>query len=154
MITTVYRDMSEYLDTKDGEMTCIKYVKNDYKLEKDLKRGDIIVVDFGINIGREKSGIRLAIVISSDEANKHSENVIVAPTTKFPKEKMNKHGVVEVKPTQFVLSNNFYKNLEKTSVVQMENIRSVSKKRIIGTNGNLSRKSLEDMKLAMINTFL
>lgn len=146
--------MSEYLDTKEGEPTCIAYVHSDFELKKYLKRGDIVSVDFGINIGTEKSGIRWAVVISSDEANKHGENIIVAPATKFPKEKMDKNGVVEVRDTQFVLSSNFYKNLETTTIVQMENVRSVSKKRVIGTNGNLSKKSMGDMKLAMINTFL
>lgn len=137
----------DYLDTEQE----IIYIKgNEYKLNRILKRGDLISIDFGINVGREKSGIRPAVVLSDAVTNERSENIIVAPTTAYS----NKiyEGRVDLLPSQFILSKKFYRQLEKTSIVQLEDIRSVSKKRLNNFLGDLSDRSLEEMNECLKRT--
>ena len=43
------------------------------------KRGDIYYVDFGEKAGSKQGGIRPALVVSNNKANKHSP-VVTAPT--------------------------------------------------------------------------
>lgn len=141
------RISNESLDTEQS----IVYIRgNDFKLKRILKRGDIISIDFGVNVGREKSGIRPAIVLSDATVNERSENIIVAPTTSYFNKMQN--GRVKLLPSQFILSNKFYRQLAITSIVQLEDIRSVSKKRINNFLGDLSDKSLEDMDECLRNT--
>ena len=46
------------------------------------RRGDIYYIDFGKNIGtRKQSGIRPAIIVSNNRANKHSPVITVVPLT-------------------------------------------------------------------------
>lgn len=147
VIKTIYREFSDFLDGGKKDVD-VRYVESDFKLCQDLRRGDIISIDFGINIGREKSGIRPAIVVSDERMNKMSQNIIVAPLTKYSN-RINGNGVVELLSTQFILSKKFYRHLKNTSIVQMEDIRSMSKKRICGVDGKLSDKSVEDMKACL-----
>lgn len=138
------------LDTKQT----IIYIKdNEFKLSRILKRGDIISIDFGINVGREKSGIRPAIVLSDAVANKRSENIIVAPTTAYVNRIYNGNSV-KLLPSQFILSKKFYRQLDKTSIVQLEDIRSVSKKRINNFLGDLSDRSLKEMNDCLKRTLI
>lgn len=138
--TSLSQDM--YLD---NDSTKIKYIMgNEFHLTKKIYKGDILIIDFGVNIGREKSGIRPAVVVSNNNLNENSENITVAPMTKYVNK--IKYGVKNVGGTQFILSNKFYRQMKSTSVVQMEDMRSVSKKRIGGFLGNLSPKSMEDME--------
>lgn len=125
---------------------------NEFKLNKLLERGDIISVDFGVNIGREKSGIRPAVVLSDVNSNGRSENIIVAPTTSYVNRMRG--GRVDLFPSQFILSKKYYKQLDKTSIVQLEDIRSVSKKRITNFLGRLSDQSLEDMDKCLKDTLM
>lgn len=133
----------------------IMYIKgNEFKLTKKLVRGDIVSIDFGVNVGKEKSGIRPAVVLSDIVTNERSENIIVAPTTAYIN-KINKGQTkARMLRSQFILSRKYYKQLNRTSIVQLEDIRSVSKKRINNFLGTLSEKSLKDMEQCILNTLL
>ena len=136
--------MNDSASHLDKEQKVVYLEGNEYKLTRILKRGDIISIDFGINVGREKSGIRPAIVLSDAVTNERSGNIIVAPTTAYIN-KIRSDGSVDLLPSQFILSNKFYRQLTRTSIVQLEDIRSVSKKRINNFLGDLSDKSLKQM---------
>lgn len=141
---------------KNNKMDCeqdILYIKgSEYESKRVLKRGDILGIDFGINVGREKSGIRPAVVVSDVSINEISENIIVAPLTSYRNKLMPGEELANILPSQFILSNKFYKQLKRTSVVQVEDIRSVSKKRITRFLGDLSDKSLEELNQCVKNT--
>ncbi len=47
--------------------------------EKQIKRGDIYVYDFGNNPGSVQSGIRPVLVLQGNEFNEHSPTTIIAP---------------------------------------------------------------------------
>ena len=46
-----------------------------------LHQGDVIYVDFSGSVGSEIQGIRPAVVISSDNYNRNSNYITVAPIT-------------------------------------------------------------------------
>lgn len=122
------------------------------ELKKDrpnrfLKRGDIVSVDFGRNLGTEKSGIRPAIIISNNSLNNHSQNIIVAPMTSISN-KYDSEGNLKLLATQVVLSRKFYKNLAYTSIVQLEDMRSIHKDRVTEYIGDLSEYSMEQVERA------
>lgn len=148
MIKTFNYKESEYLDStmKSEDKKVVYLGNNEYKVKKELKRGDIVTVDFGIGVGREKSGIRPAVVVSRTELNSYRETILVAPITSLKnKFKSYESTFVDLYPSQFILSKKFYTELNATSVVETENMRTLSKHRINGFIGSLSAKSIEEL---------
>ena len=86
-----------------------------------VKRGDIFYADLSPVVGSEQGGVRPVLVVQNDVGNKYSPTVIVAAiTSQINKAKM---------PTHIELSGDEY-GLSKDSVVLMEQIRTVDKKRL------------------------
>lgn len=89
-------------------------------MEKTIKRGDIYYADLNPVIGSEQGGIRPVLIISNDIGNKHSPTVIVAAiTSKQTKSKL---------PTHTAVSD--FKELDKDSVILLEQIRTIDKQRL------------------------
>ena len=94
-------------------------------------RGAIYTCYMGINIGHEKSRLeaRPCLIVSTDEINKKSSNIIVVPLSKEIKYK--KGSTMELAyPWLYVLLRAKYNKLTCDSVVQCEDIRCVSKSRM------------------------
>ena len=73
-----------------------------------IKQYDIVEADLGEQVGDEKSGKRPCVVISNNNYNANSNNLVVAPMTKLAnKMKENKNCVLD---THVVLSNRFGRN--------------------------------------------
>ena len=86
-----------------------------------VKRGDIFYADLSPVVGSEQGGVRPVLIVQNDIGNKYSPTVIVAAvTSQINKAKM---------PTHIELSANEY-GLSKDSVVLMEQIRTIDKKRL------------------------
>lgn len=98
-------------------------------MDKELKRFDIILVNFGNEfIGSEQGGIRPAIVVQNDIGNYYSSTTLVMPlTTKI--KNINQ-------PTHTILKKQ--NGLSENSMVIGEGIRQISKERIIKFLGTLS----------------
>lgn len=86
-----------------------------------VKRGDIYYADLRPVIGSEQGGIRPILIIQNDIGNRHSPTVICAAITS----KMNKAKL----PTHIELSSLSY-NIEKDSVILLEQLRTIDKKRL------------------------
>lgn len=94
-------------------------------------RGAIYACYMGANIGHEKSRLqaRPCLIVSSDEINKKSTNIIVVPLSKEIKYK--KGSTTELAfDWHYVLKKSKYPVLNFDSVVQCEDIRCVSKTRM------------------------
>lgn len=105
----------------------------------DIRRGDIMWVDFGTGSGSEQNGIRPAIIIQNNIGNKYSPTVIVAPiTSQINKAKLPTH--VEIKSSKYGLS--------EDSVLLAEQIRTIDKTRI-SSNGYIG--SLDNIDLDKLN---
>lgn len=85
-----------------------------------VKRGDIFYADLSPVIGSEQGGIRPVLVVQNDIGNKFSPTVICAAiTSKINKAKLPTH--VEIDATEY--------ELVKNSVILLEQIRTIDKKR-------------------------
>lgn len=110
-------------------------------------KGTIVNVFFGENVGYEKSGQRPALIVSTDNINRNSGNVIVVPLTKID----NKRG----KPllhTQYVLKKSKYK-LTFDSVIQCEDVRCVSKERLGSILDKIDKYDAEQVEKRLKYTF-
>lgn len=88
----------------------------------EIRRGDIFYADLSPVIGSEQGGTRPVLVIQNDIGNKYSPTVIVSPiTSQIDKARLPIH--VELKANRY--------GLEKDSVVLLEQIRTIDKKRLM-----------------------
>ena len=102
-----------------------------------VKRGELYFADLSPVVGSEQGGIRPVLVVQNDIGNKYSPTVIAAAITS----KLNKAKL----PTHIELSSKEY-GLEKDSVVLLEQIRTLDKKRLRAKIGEL-----EDFKMSEVN---
>lgn len=86
-----------------------------------IRRGDIYYADLRPVVGSEQGGIRPVLVIQNDTGNRHSPTVIVAAITS----RMNKAKL----PTHVELDSNSC-DIVKDSVILLEQIRTIDKKRL------------------------
>jgi mRNA interferase MazF len=94
-----------------------------------VKRGDIFYADLSPVVGSEQGGIRPVIVIQNDVGNKYSPTIIIAAITS----QINKAKL----PTHIEISSEEY-GLNKDSVVLLEQIRTVDKKRLKEKIGHMT----------------
>ena len=86
-----------------------------------VKRGDIFYADLSPVIGSEQGGIRPVLVVQNDIGNKFSPTVICAAiTSKIDKAKLPTH--VEIDADEY--------EMVKNSVILLEQIRTIDKKRL------------------------
>lgn len=99
-------------------------------MKQKFKRFDIVLVDFGITINEEQSGIRPALIIQNDKGNLYSPTTIVMPITSKIKN-LNQ-------PTHTLLVRGGEKGLVENSMLLGECMRQISEKRIIKWLGYIS----------------
>ena len=93
-----------------------------------VKRGDIYYADLSPVVGSEQGGVRPVLIVQNDVGNKYSPTVIVAAiTSQINKARLPTH--VELKAEGF--------GLEKDSVILLEQIRTIDKKRLKSRIGHL-----------------
>ena len=105
-----------------------------------MKRGDVYYADLRPVIGSEQGGIRPVLIIQNDVGNKHSPTVICAAiTSKLEKAKL---------PTHITISSNVY-DMEKDSVILLEQLRTIDKKRLKDKVCHLDASILEKIDSAL-----
>ncbi len=105
-----------------------------------VKRGDIFYADMSPVVGSEQGGIRPVIIIQNDVGNKYSPTVAVAAITS----QINK----AMLPTQVKISSKEY-GLNKDSVILLEQIRTLDKRRLKEKIGTASDILLERIDSAL-----
>ena len=109
-----------------------------------VKRGDIYYADLSPVIGSEQGGIRPVLIIQNDVGNKYSPTVIAAAiTSQINKAKM---------PTHIELSASEY-GLYKDSVILLEQIRTIDKKRLREKVAHLDKKLMKSVDDALSVSF-
>ena len=109
-----------------------------------VKRGDIFYADLSPVIGSEQGGIRPVIIIQNDIGNKYSPTVIVsAITSQINKAKLPTH--VEISSVEY--------GLNRDSVVLLEQIRTLDKKRLKEKIGHMIR-ILKDYVLSVVKKLM
>lgn len=94
----------------------------------NVRRGDIFYADLSPVVGSEQGGVRPVLVVQNDIGNRYSPTVIAAAITS----KINKAKL----PTHIELDAQSY-GLVKDSIVMMEQIRTIDKKRLKEKIGHL-----------------
>ena len=105
-----------------------------------VKRGDIFYADLSPVIGSEQGGVRPVLIVQNDVGNRYSPTVIVAAiTSQINKGKLPTH--IEISASEYGLS--------KDSVILLEQIRTVDKKRLREKIGRLNDDVMADVDIAM-----
>lgn len=107
---------------------------------KDIRRGDVLKVELGEGFGSEQGGTRYCVVIQNDKGNKKSPTIIVAFTTS----KMNKSRL----PTHVKITRGKY-GLSRDSIILLEQVRTIDKKRILKRTGHLNKRDMDKLDLAL-----
>ena len=106
-----------------------------------VKRGDIFYADLSPVIGSEQGGIRPVIIIQNDIGNKYSPTVIVsAITSQINKAKL---------PTHVEISSEEY-GLNRDSVVLLEQIRTLDKKRLKEKIGHMTDSDMKKVNRSLL----
>lgn len=105
-----------------------------------MKRGDVFYADLSPVVGSEQGGVRPVLIVQNDVGNKYSPTVIVAAITS----QINKAKL----PTHIEISGEDY-GLNKDSVILLEQVRTVDKRRLKERIGHL-----DDERMEMVNTGL
>ena len=109
-----------------------------------VKRGDIFYADLSPVIGSEQGGVRPVLVVQNDIGNKFSPTIICAAiTSKINKAKM---------PTHVEISANEHE-LVKNSVILLEQIRTIDKKRLKEKICHLDKELMKEVDKALKISF-
>jgi len=104
----------------------------------NIKRGDIYYADLNPFIGSEQGGVRPVLVIQNDLGNICGSTIIVAAITS-KKHKLNI-------PTHIVIED----ALDKESVVLLEQIRSIDKRRLKQFISRLNKADMDKINKGLL----
>lgn len=107
----------------------------------NIKRGEVYFADLRPVIGSEQGGQRPVLIIQNDVGNRYSPTVIAAAiTAKISKAKLPTH--VEVNKDDL--------GLVRDSVILLEQVRTIDKKRLRQRLGKLDAKTMEKVDVALL----
>ena len=109
-----------------------------------VKRGEIYYADISPVVGSEQGGIRPVLIVQNDMGNKYSPTVIAAAIT-------SRHDKAKL-PTHIDLST-VSCGLSKDSVVLLEQIRTIDKRRLRERMGELDVDSMRKVNDALSISF-
>lgn len=113
-------------------------------VDTSVKRGDIYYADLSPVVGSEQGGVRPVLIIQNDTGNRYSPTVIAAAITS----QMGKARL----PTHIELSSQDY-GLTKRSVVLLEQIRTLDKRRLREKMGRVDAPKMEQIDNAIAVSF-
>lgn len=110
----------------------------------NVRRGDIYYADLSPVIGSEQGGLRPVLIVQNDVGNKYSPTVIAAAiTSKLTKSKLPTH--IDVYGEKV--------GLAKDSVILLEQIRTIDKKRLKEKMGHLDSDVMSMVNNAITISF-
>ena len=110
----------------------------------NIKRGDIYYADLSPVVGSEQGGLRPVLIVQNDVGNKHSPTVIAAAiTSKMGKAKLPTH--IDIPAAEV--------GLAKDSVILLEQVRTIDKKRLKEKMGHLDEETMTGVNNAIQVSF-
>ena len=103
-------------------------------------RGEIYYANMEPHVGSEQGGERPVVVLQNDTGNKHSPTLIIATLTSRVDKKLNL-------PTHVLLDQN--PGLKVPSIVQLEQIFTIDKRRLQRFVGNASAEEMDQIETAL-----
>ena len=113
-------------------------------VDSNVRRGDIFYADLSPVVGSEQGGVRPVLIIQNDTGNRHSPTVIAAAIT-------SQTGKARL-PTHIELAAHAY-GLPKESVVLLEQIRTLDKRRLRERMGRLDEVQMQKVDGAIAVSF-
>lgn len=109
-----------------------------------VKRGDIYYADLSPVVGSEQGGIRPVLIVQNDVGNRFSPTVIAAAiTSQSDKAKLPTH----------IKVNRSVTGLAKDSIVLLEQVRTIDKRRLKEKMGTLDAVSMDQINQALSISF-
>ena len=105
---------------------------------KDIKRNEIYYADLSPVVGSEQGGVRPVLIIQNDTGNKFSSTTIVAAI-------MSRQNKAKL-PTHIEIAEDVF---EKDSIVLLEQIRTVDKRRLKEYVGKLDNCTMDRVNEAI-----
>ncbi|MBE6884783.1 MAG: type II toxin-antitoxin system PemK/MazF family toxin [Ruminococcaceae bacterium] len=110
----------------------------------NVKRGEIYYADLSPVVGSEQGGIRPVLIVQNDVGNRYSPTVIAAAiTSQREKSKLPTHIELESRSC----------GLSKDSVVLLEQIRTIDKKRLKERMGRIDDNAMGKIDHALTISF-
>lgn len=110
----------------------------------NIKRGDIYYADLSPVVGSEQGGMRPVLIVQNNVGNRFSPTVIAAAiTSQLNKAKLPTH--IEIEARTYGLS--------KDSVVLLEQVRTLDKKRLRERMGHVEEQVMEKVDTAIAVSF-
>ena len=104
----------------------------------NIVRGEVYYADLSPVIGSEQGGYRPVLVVQNNKGNRFSTTVIVAPiSSKLTKNHLPTHVVIVLE------------GLQKKSVILLEQLRTIDKKRIREKVGKVNEAMMQEVNMAM-----
>ena len=113
-------------------------------MDNQVKRGDIYYADLSPVVGSEQGGVRPVLIVQNDTGNKHSPTVIAAAIT-------SQTGKARL-PTHITLAAGSV-GLPKDSVILLEQIRTLDKKRLREHMGRVDDRIMRRVDTAIAVSF-
>lgn len=110
----------------------------------EVKRGEVFYADLSPVVGSEQGGVRPVLIVQNDTGNRYSPTVIAAAIT-------SKHDRTNL-PTHIGIKGEKY-GLTKDSVVLLEQIRTLDKRRLRERTGKMDNEDLQRVDRALNISF-
>lgn len=114
-------------------------------MDTSVKRGDIFYADLSPVVGSEQGGVRPVLIIQNDTGNRYSPTVIAAAIT-------SQTGKARL-PTHIELPVEEDCGLTKDSVVLLEQVRTLDKRRLREKMGHVEERVMEKIDTAIAVSF-
>ena len=109
-----------------------------------VRRGDIFYADLSPVVGSEQGGLRPVLIVQNDVGNKYSPTVIAAAiTSKMGKTHLPTH--IDIYADKV--------GLQKDSVILLEQIRTIDKRRLREKMGHLDDEAMSEVNNAISISF-
>ena len=113
-------------------------------MDESVKRGDIFYADLSPVVGSEQGGTRPVLIVQNDPGNRHSPTVIAAAIT-------SQTGKARL-PTHINIAGGSV-GLSKDSVILLEQIRTIDKRRLREHMGHLDTQQMNAVNEAIAVSF-
>lgn len=114
-------------------------------VDTSVKRGDIYYADLSPVVGSEQGGVRPVLIIQNDTGNRYSPTVIAAAITS----QMGKARL----PTHIDLPVTKNCGLSRDSIILLEQVRTLDKKRLRERMGHVGESVMEQVDTAIAVSF-
>ncbi len=110
----------------------------------NVRRGDIFYADLSPVVGSEQGGLRPVLIVQNDVGNRYSPTVIAAAiTSRLGKTRLPTHIDVHARSA----------GLQRESVVLLEQVRTIDKRRLRERIGHLDASDMEQVDEALSVSF-